>query len=476
MSPHSARQQFLWDRMTRRDLIQIGALAPVGLTLPRMLQGRALAEQRSPRRDSAKSCIFIYLSGGPAQHETWDPKPDAVAEIRGEFRPIATRVPGTFVGEHLPRLAQVADKFALIRSCTHNDIRHSASSYHLLTGRRFAGPISGSDAAPSRSDFPAHGAVVGQLRPPTRPVPGWVTIAEQFVTTPAGIAYPGQHSGFLGTHHDPLWISNDPNAANFQVEGLTLSDADMASLDARWRLCQRVDNLTRRLENDRQLQGMSAYQERAMNLLTSPTTSRALQVDHEPSGVRDRYGRNSWGQSLLLARRLVEVGVPLVSVFLRDVTRADAKVPFGQWDTHTDIFPNLRDKLLPPFDCALSALLTDLDARGLLSETVVVAAGEFGRTPRIGQVLTGAGARNGRDHWPWVFSMLLAGGAIPGGLVHGSSDRNGAYPTNHPTSPSDLAATLYRLLGIDPSGDIHDVQGRPYQISDGRVIGGLVGG
>ena len=404
MWPRFHCQHPLHEGVSRRDLIRVGALSVLGLALPDLLRARANPVQ--PRSGSAKSCIFLYLSGGPAQHETWDPKPDTPAEIRGEFKAVATNVPGIFLGEHLPRLAQIADKFSLIRSCTHEDIRHSPSSYTLVTGRSFAGPINGSDAAPSRRDFPPYGAVISRLRPPTRPVPGWVMVGEQPVTTPASVVYPGQHAGFLGSIHDPLWIRNDPNAADFQVEGLTLSDADIAHLDARWALRQRVDNGMRRLEHDDQVQGMNAYQQRAMHLLTSSETRRALQIGQEAASVRDRYGRNIWGQSMLLARRLVEAGVPLINVYLRDIT-SNVKAPFGQWDTHTDQFPTLKDKLLPPFDQALSALLTDLDARGLLAETIVVAAGEFGRTPRIGQVLTGVdGCRRAQRTRPLALGLF----------------------------------------------------------------------
>lgn len=447
---------------SRRDLLKIGALGTVGLGLPQVL--RAEAAGRGPRA-SARSCIVLYLQGGQSQIETFDMKPEAPEAIRGLFRPIATRVPGTSICEHLPRLAGLADEFALIRSMSHRLTTHNPAGYYALSG---CDPMSDRfDLRRSPDDHPNPGAVLAKLRPVTSRVPAFSQLSGPILGD-IGVQMPGQVAGFLGGAYDPLHITLDPNEPHFGVEELSLPmDIDAGRMARRRRLLEDIGEGMARLGDRFEVDRMDEFQRRAIGLVTSPEARRAFAIDEEPAAVRERYGRHTPGQSLLLARRLVEAGVRFVTVYWGGALN----LPEDYWDTHTGSIPKQRDRLLPMFDQCLSALLEDLGRRGLLDSTLVVSLGEFGRTPQMGQVTGDNGTdQTGRDHWPHCYSALMAGGGISGGAIVGKSDRHAAYPVERPISPSDLVSTMYHAFGIDPATEVSDRLGRPLPVSRGRAI------
>jgi hypothetical protein len=450
--------------MGRRELLCAGSLGLLGLQLPVLLHARqtASAPARRPR-----SCILLFMWGGPAHQDTWDMKPSAPVEYRGEFRPMATRVPGIHICEHLPRLARHTDKLALIRSMTHTDVDHTTATHFLLTGRDV--PRRG---APRTEDWPSYGAVLswlgrgrGPLPPSASMMPVVPNGAPRFVEESHG-----QDGGWLGPVHHPLRIDADASKPDYHVDALELR-TEVSSIRAqdRRRLLHQLDQQRRRLEQQLDVAAMGAHHERAFDLLASRQATAAFDLEREPRAIRERYGMNIHGQAVLQARRLVEAGVPLVTVFWQNDGLTNVSV---YWDTHNRNFIDLKTRLCPVTDQAFSALLEDLEQRGLLEETLVVWTGEMGRTPRVGQsVVGGAGAgQDGRDHWAHVFTTVLAGGGIQGGIVHGASDRYAAYPAASPTSPADLAATVYHCLGIDPHLQLHDRLGRPMTLCEGAPI------
>jgi len=424
-------------------------LAPLGLGLSTIL-GRPASAAGRP---NAKSVILLFMWGGPSHLDTWDPKPNAPAEVRGAFQSIATAVPGLRIGEHFPKLATLANKYAVVRSMNHTDPAHLSPVHHLMTGRLAAKVNSDADGA-SRSDAPCLGAVVQKFLPTTNAIPAAVTLpwAVSHPSAPGGTA-PGQNAGWLGAAYDPFLVTGDPNSPKFQVPGLAAA-ADVPSD----RLQGRAE-LARRLGRDSQ-SDHSNLQAKAMDLLLAPAVSRAFDLSAEKPATRDRYGRHPHGQSCLLARRLIEAGTRLVTVNWPDDGRAF-------WDTHGDNFPSLKTRLMPPADVAFSALLEDLSGRGLLDETLVVWVGEFGRTPRV--------ENGGRQHWSQCYSAVLAGGGIRGGAVYGSSDRIGAHPAEKPVSPPDLTATIHHALGIDPETPIADRLGRELLLTEGKPLKSLFG-
>lgn len=446
--------------MNRRALLQAGFVSMAGLALPQLLRA---TEDRSTVSGSgfgrAKSCILIFAWGGPSQLDTWDPKPDAPTEIRGEFKPIATRTPGLFISEHFSRLALQTHKLAVVRSMTHGDPAHLSTVHLLQTGHLAPRPNSDADG-PSSKDWPHLGSFVARLTPARGPLPPAV-IMPWIVAHPAapGGKAPGQHGGWLGKSYDPFLISGDPNAENFQVAGIRLPEGlSLERLGSRHALlaAQGLESL------EQPPSAWDGYQAKAISALESAEARGAFEIDREDPRLRDRYGRNIHGQCLLLGRRLVESGVRLVTVNWHDD---------GQnfWDTHGDNFNQLKNRLMPPTDQGFSALLEDLDARGLLDETLVVWVGEFGRAPRITR------GNNGREHWPRCYSAVLAGAGIRGGTVYGSSDRWAAYPASEPTRPEDLSATILHALGIAPSTEVRDPLGRPLRITEGRPLESLFG-
>jgi hypothetical protein len=436
---------------TRRRVLQVGALA--GLGLPRLL--RAEEAGTRPSRVRARSVIFLHQFGGASHHDTFDMKPAAPERIRGEFRPIASSLPGLQVCEHLPRMARVADKFCLVRSVNHTTGAHNSAAYYSLTGHKPLIDIVTANA--TATDFPAYGAVVDRLAPTERRVPTAVSLPTMIADGP--FRTPGEFAGFLGKRHDPLFITKDPNRADFRVDELSLPlEVPLDRAGDRRSLLAGLAGYSRLNESIAAVRGMDAYQQRAYTLLTAPETQRAFDIQKEDPRLRERYGRTTYGQSVLMARRLIEAGVRFVTVYYSP--------GIGGWDTHKDNFSTLRDSRLPVTDQTVSALLEDLDARGLLDETMVVWTGEFGRSPKIN-------ADAGRDHWPQCYTVLMAGGGLKRGHVHGASDASGAYPKDSPCTPDDLSATMFHALGIDPSTELRDQLDRPIPVSYGSPIPGL---
>lgn len=463
----------LCDGFTRREWLRLGGLSCLGLSLPRLLA--AAPRQAAPGTlatfGRAKACILLFLAGGPPQHETFDPKPDAPAEIRGPFHPIATNVPGIRFCELLPRTAHLADRLAVVRSVTTDENAHSASAYWMLTG--YPSPLKGVDFAPRPDDWPCVASIVQALRPGGAPARagrapfGAVVLPEPIVNNP-NILFPAQNGGFMGRGWDPQVFRCNPADPDFRIDSLALP-GDVPPLRLRQRRSL-LEQVNRHLDAAGR-RGVTANHDRltrqAFDVLTSEAARAAFDLRREKRQTRDRYGRHKFNQSVLLARRLVEAGVRLVQVnWPREPGDTSSGNPL--WDTHTDNAGRLKDVLCPPFDVAFSALLEDLDERGLLAETLVAVMGEFGRTPKIN-------ARGGRDHWGHVFSVALAGAGISGGQVYGASDKNGGHPAANPVRPQDLTATLFHLLGINPDTEYRSPEGRPLRVSTGTVLDRLLG-
>ncbi len=459
----------LCDGIPRRDFLRIGSLGTLGLGLPALLRAEERAGRDGARRAGATSCILFFHQGGQSQLDTFDMKPDAPEHVRGTFRPIATNVPGTQICEHLPQLSRLADRYALIRSMSHRFATHNPAGYYTLSGMPPARDQF--DIRRSPDDHPNPGALAAKHRSGRIVVPPFVQISGPLVGD-IGIPMPGQSGGFLGATYDPFCVTLDPNEPNFGIDELSLPDGvTPRRLEDRRRLLGAVQDEFSRLNDSPEHDRMDDYHRRALELVTSEGARRAFDVGRETASVRDRYGRHTQGQSLLLARRLVEAGVRFVTVYWG----GPLNVVDSYWDTHTDSIPKLRDRLLPRFDQCLSALLEDLDHRGLLDTTLVASFGEFGRTPRMGQT-TGENGTDptGRDHWPHCYSVLLAGGGIQGGAVIGKSDRFAASPEDRPTAPEDLVATIYDALRLDWAAEVNDRLGRPLPITRGRPVSELL--
>jgi hypothetical protein len=483
MLPLAGRPSRLCSGPSRREFLRIGGLTVGGLALPTLLQASATPASSRPRPTKAKSCILIFMDGGPSHLELWDLKPDAPLEVRGEFRPIPSSVPGAPVGELLPLLARQMHHFAQVRAVHHGINDHNAGSYYMLTGKS---PADGSRLiqTDSPTTFPTFGAVAAKARPVNRPIPPFVLLPEFQWNN--GVDIGGQKAGFLGPRYDPF-VGGDPSLPSYRVPGLDLlPEVPLDRLSRRNDLRQELDRAVARRGDSAAIERMTEFQRQAVAIVTSPQTRAAFDLSAEPDKLRARYGLDPGsdrsiearkfgglphlGQCMLLARRLIEAGVRLVTLITgRRIDQA--------WDTHRDHFGLMRRSLCPPFDQALSALLEDLHSRGLLAETLVVVMGEFGRTPKIGQVTSNAGANrtDGRDHWPYCYTVLFAGAGVPGGAIYGSSDRTAAYPKEHPVTPEDIAATIYTALGIDPALELRDGLDRPYTLSTGTPIQALLG-
>ena len=452
-------------RWTRREWLRIAGLGGLlGLT------GRASAKPQAAR---ARSVLLVFTGGGVSQLDTFDMKPDAPAEIRGEFRALPTRVSGTRLCEHLPRLAGLADRYAIVRSVSHDDVDHGSASYLALTGQFHLRRSSNPPVRPT--DFPTYGAILRRVRP-SRNFPYTALHLNGPLLTPRE-AGPGQFGGFLGRANEPL-VLGDVTDGSQGMPGLEPQhDLPAVRLEARRSLLQSLDRQAVAWQNEPALLQRDLLHRRAFEFLDSPRYREAFDLTREPANVRERYGPNRSGQACLLARRLVEVGVPWVTVFWNHMIRGQDMTPTPEdeygWDTHNDIFPTMKDHLLPRLDRSLSALLEDLEQRGLLETTLVVCMGEFGRAPRVALEPGFAGEIPGRNHWAGASSGLFAGAGVGGGRIVGASDRIAAYPSSTPYSPCDLAATMFTALGVDPAGHYHDLADRPYAISPGRAIAEL---
>ena len=464
-------------RISRRHCLRAASgLAALRLGFPELSARAEPGATSSPHdgRTAIRSCIFIFQYGGPSHLETWDLKPNAPAEVRGDVQPIASSVPGVQVGEHLPRLAQRVHKLAIIRSMSHGMRAHDSACTETYTGRHPPrGDVENFAPLDELTASPGHGALLSYVRRsrafdlPHAALPFYI----HNLSPP-----PGQRGGFLGTSYDPFLISGDPAALTYNAEVLRLpEEVSRERLDRRAELLSALDGGSTLAASAR------VYYEKAFGLLHSEKLRQALDLEQEPKEVRERYGM-AWrgapyvddasggtldasqqlrGQNLLLARRLVEAGVPFINV-------SDFRQQGANWDTHTRNMARLKGHLLPRADQSISALIDDLETRGLLESTLVVCVGEFGRTPRINKDA-------GRDHWPDCYSAVLAGGGVQGGAVYGTSDKLGAYPASDPVTPADLAATIFWRFGLDPASTFMDPLGRPLRLAEGQPVRSLFG-
>ena len=452
-------------RLSRKEFLQVGFSGVLGLGLADLFAGRktgaasanegqAASSGAKSGRETAKNVILVFMTGAPSHQDIWDLKPQAPAEVRGEFNPIETKAPGVLIGPHVPKLAQIADKFAIVRSMTHALPGHEQATHFMLTGVNELPP--GSTHIASRHDWPCYSAGLQSLRPRSDGLPSGVMLPTYLHN---GYGFSGQTGGFLGSHLDPWHVTKDPNAPDFKLDELTLLPGlTIERVGDRRAMLAEFDRKRRDLESAQAVETLARSRREAYGLLSSGGAFReAFDMDRETAETRDRYGRHPFGQSLLLARRLIEAGMNVVQANMGSM---------NNWDTHTSNWAQLKDRLLPPFDQGLSALLSDLEERGLLSETLVVAVGEFGRTPQINPSA-------GRDHWSGVFSAVFAGGGVRGGQVIGASDSRAAYPATRGWYPADLGATVYTALGVEPASTVIDPQGRPHRLNAGEVIAPL---
>jgi hypothetical protein len=444
--------------LSRRTALQIGGLGGLGLSLPRLLSAAQDAPQRTTR---AKSVIFLFQFGGPSHLDMFDPKPRAPDGIRSHYDPIATAVPGLQITDQLPKLAMVMDKVTLVRTVHHNMKNHNSASYYALTGQ--APPLDDIRLRDSFDLLPAYGSIVQHLAPTSSGMPTFVAYPH---VCRDGEITPGQHASFLGKGCDPLLITADPNDSQFRLPELTLpAGVTPDRLAQRRAMQQLINRQITSLEASPPAQGLDAYFETALGMLNSTRVRDAFDLSSEPTAVRERYGRTTYGQSCLLARRLVAAGVRFVNVYYSD--SIGGRYPRDGWDTHgfdnTRMYPILKDYHLPLAEQTLPTLLNDLEDHGLLDETLVVWMGEFGRTPKLNGNIS-------RDHWPGCYTVLLAGGGVKRGYVHGQSDAHAAYPERDGVPLDDLAATIFEALGIDPQTEIHDRLNRPRPISAGKPV------
>ena len=439
--------------LNRRHILGMGVVGAMSHFVTDWLH--AEASGRSTSKGKTKSVIMIFNGGAPSHIDLWDMKPDAPAGVRGQFRPVATNVPGIQISEIMPRLACLADKCAIVRTLHHRHSSHNSGMYWSIVGRPYR--MDSTLINPNRTDLPSIGTLVGWLARNdgyNSPLPPYIITPEPSCDSFAYLT-PGQFGGCLGGRHDPFVLNNDPNAPNFRIANVSLATGMTdARVNERRSLLSQIDDQSHLPVNTSNME-LGIHREKAFSLVTSPEVHKAFDLSREPASLRDHYGRHRWGQSHLLARRLIEAGV-------RFVTTVNG--PSITWDTHKDNFNALKNRLVPPMDQSFSALLEDLDVRGLLDSTLIVWMGDFGRSPIIN-------ATAGRDHWPACYSMVLAGGGIRGGQVIGESDRMGAYPKNRPITPADIHATIFSSMGYDPHNlSYPSAEGRPFPLSDGDII------
>jgi hypothetical protein len=449
--------------ISRRHLLKVGGLGLLGLNMPGLL--RAAATKKGPK-PKVKSVIFLFQFGGPSHIDMFDRKPNAPEAFRGPLKGIPTSVPGLHVCEGLERTAKIMDKVTLMRSMTHTMKNHNSAAYYALTGH--APPTDDQRLRDSLELYPAYGSIVDKLAPLRGDMPTFVSYPHVIAD---GSITPGQHASFLGKAHDPLFFTQDPNDLNFSLPELSLpADLSLERLQSRRELQKLIDQQSRLLDYSAAAKGLDAYYEKALTMLNSPRLRKAFDVASEPEKVREAYGRTTYGQGCLLARRLVEAGTKIVTVYFSSNIGGQS-TESGGWDTHgfnnTRMYPIIQKYHLPITDQTLPTFLNDMDERGLLDDTLVVWMGEFGRTPKINDNAS-------RDHWPQCYTVLLAGAGVKRGFIYGASDKTGSLPAENPVRPDDLAATIYYLLGIDPHTEVMGVGDRPLVIADGKPIMGIM--
>ncbi|MDQ3623266.1 MAG: DUF1501 domain-containing protein [Verrucomicrobiota bacterium] len=450
--------------MSRRHALKVGGLGLLGLTVPGLLRAESLLTKPKIKA-RAKSVIFLFQWGGPSHIDMFDMKPDAPEGIRGPYQPMTSKADGIQVCERLPKMAAVMDKVTLIRSVHHTMKNHNSAGYYALTGH--APPTDDQRLRDSLDLFPGYGSVVDALASSSGELP--TAVSYPHVISDGSIT-PGQHGSFLGKGHDPLLVLQDPNAPVFSLPELSLPEGiPFERLQARRELQRLIDQQARLLDYSAQARGLDGYYEKAIAMLQSPKLRNAFDLAAEPEKVRESYGRTTYGQSCLLARRLVEAGTKFVTAYFSSNIGGQS-TQSGGWDTHgfnnTRMFPIVEQYHLPITEQTLPTLLIDLEERGLLDETLVVWMGEFGRTPNINKNAS-------RDHWPQCYTVLLAGAGVKRGFVYGASDKTGSYPAENPVRPDDVAATIFHLLGIDPDTEVQTAAGRPVAIANGKAISGV---
>ncbi|MCI0744486.1 MAG: DUF1501 domain-containing protein [Verrucomicrobia subdivision 3 bacterium] len=449
--------------ISRRQLLKVGGLGLLGLNMPGLL--RAAAAKKGPKA-RAKSVIFLFQFGGPTHIDMFDRKPEAPEAYRGPLKGMPTNVPGVHVCEGLERVAKIMDKVTLIRSMHHTMKNHNSAAYYALTGH--APPTDDQRLRDSLELYPAYGSVIDKLAPVREEMPTFVAYPHVIAD---GSITPGQHASFLGKGHDPFFFTQDPNDSEFSLPELSLpANLSIERLESRRELQKLIDNQSRLLDYSAAARGLDAYYEKALAMLNSPRLRKAFDLAVESRQVREAYGRTTYGQSCLLARRLVEAGTKVVTVYF-SASIGGQSTESGGWDTHgfnnTRMYPIIQKYHLPITDQTLPTLINDLEDRGLLNDTLVVWMGEFGRTPKINENAS-------RDHWPQCYTVLLAGGGIKRGFVYGASDKTASLPAENPVRPDDLAATIYHLLGIDPHTEVYGVGDRPLVIADGKPVMGVI--
>ena len=451
--------------LSRREALRIGGLCGIGLTLPRLFEIRSTAGEHDPAGagsfGKARRVIMLYLHGGHPQQETFDPKPEGPSAVRGEFGAIQTSLTGVKFSELFPRSAELAHKLAVVRSISHGNANHVQAALSAQTGHAHPRNLEAlGDFPPSTKDFPPIGAVLDTIGTAPANLPSWVRVGP-LMRRANGTVLHGQTPGFLGERHASFVIDQSLLPADVRIDAVAPGrDLTSVRLSARHDLLQQFESARRRLDDSAATRNLDAFYQKAFGLLSSDDTRRAFELARETAALRARYGKTEFGQRCLLARRLVEAGIPMVNV-------SYCHTPAGSWDTHSNHFKQMKQSLAPTFDAAFSTLVEDLDQRGQLAETLVVVNAEFGRTPKINSA-------SGRDHWPWVYSLVLAGAGIRPGTVYGASDNSAAYPASNPHDPADFVATIYHLLGIPPSSQVHDAAGRPHNVIIGQPIEGVL--
>lgn len=469
------------DGVSRRELLRVGGAGLLGVTLSNLLeiQARGATAPQGKQRagfGSAKNFIFIFLQGGPSHLDIWDPKPEAPDNIRGQFKPIATKVPGVQVSEVMPNLAKVLDKTTLIRSVSYTPaglFNHTAAIYQMMTGFTpdKVSP-SGQLEPPNRKDYPCIGSQVARIKPPDGPMLPFVMLPRPLQES--GVIGKGGTAGFLGAAYDPYYMFQDP-ATKFSTDDLALrTGIDQGRMERRATMLQRVDSQMPVIEQAVSEYALNDYDKKALELVISGRARNAFNLDEEKPELRDRYGRHTFGQSLLLARRLIEAGTRVVQVNWPAVANGNPMV--DAWDTHAANFGPLKNLHCPKLDSALPALLADMDSRGLLKDTIVLAIGEFGRSPKMGVSTSGnVNGADGRDHWPYCYTGLMAGAGIQRGAVYGKSDKTASSPADNAVHPTELLATVYHALGINPATMVNNALGQPRELVQAQPVIGLFG-
>lgn len=446
---------------SRREALRLGGLGGLALSLPQMLASQAMADGNpAPTFGRVKRVIMLYLHGGHPQQETFDPKPDGPSAVRGEFGAIGTSVAGVQFSEVLPQIAKRMHRLAIVRSMSHGNPNHVQASLPANTGHKHPPGEKRGDFPPSEKDFPPFGAVLNELRPTSGELPTWVRIGP-LMRRSNGTVLHGQLPGFLGARNAHFAVDQKLTGTDVRIESVQPADElTSVRLSARKNLLEQFDARRRLIDESASAQRFDTFYQKAFDLLSSSAARKAFDLSAEATPTRDLYGKTEFGQRCLLARRLAEAGVPMVNV-------SYCHTPSGSWDTHSQNFKKMRNSLAPTLDTAFSALLDDLAERGMLSDTLVMINAEFGRTPKINR-------NAGRDHWPSVYSLCLAGAGIRPGVVYGASDNAAAYPAAHPHDPADMAATLYHLLGIPDRTTLYDKLRRPHRLVIGKPISAIL--